>query len=194
MLGARFETGAEVVTREIGLDDALAGANWLITGEGRSGRPDPLHGKAPFIACKRARCGRAGDLALRRDGVDAVALGKGARTSWILERTDKRSHAWRALRHDTNVDATGRERLQETTGSARGRGVEGLGDGRDDSDARDAFDDRNVERDVLRYRQVMREQSAIRVSVEVARGIVMTRALIAASRGEQAPGVDMRLC
>ena len=54
MLGARFEAGAEVVAREVGLDAALDGANWLITGEGRSD-VQTLHGKAPFIACQHAR-------------------------------------------------------------------------------------------------------------------------------------------
>ncbi|PLZ03689.1 glycerate kinase [Burkholderia sp. WAC0059] len=53
MLGASFEPGAEVVSRQIGLDAALQGANWLITGEGRSDA-QTLHGKAPFIACRHA--------------------------------------------------------------------------------------------------------------------------------------------
>ncbi len=53
MLGASFEPGAEVVARQIGLDEALAGADWLITGEGRSD-VQTLHGKAPFIACRHA--------------------------------------------------------------------------------------------------------------------------------------------
>ncbi|AQG98604.1 MULTISPECIES: glycerate kinase [Caballeronia] len=72
MLGARFETGAEVVAREIGLDAALEGANWLITGEGRSD-VQTLHGKAPFIACKHARA--AGVPACLLSGaVDSAAL------------------------------------------------------------------------------------------------------------------------
>jgi glycerate kinase len=53
MLGAQFRAGAEVVADEIGLDDALNGADWLITGEGRSD-VQTLHGKAPFVACRRA--------------------------------------------------------------------------------------------------------------------------------------------
>jgi glycerate kinase len=53
-LGARFEPGAEVVAVQVGLDAALDGANWLITGEGRSDT-QTLHGKAPFVACKHAR-------------------------------------------------------------------------------------------------------------------------------------------
>ncbi|MDR5833834.1 glycerate kinase [Caballeronia sp. LZ034LL] len=72
MLGARFETGAEVVAREIGLDDALAGANWLITGEGRSD-VQTLHGKAPFIACKHARAAGV-PASLLSGAVDSAAL------------------------------------------------------------------------------------------------------------------------
>jgi glycerate kinase len=54
MLGADFQPGAEVVAAQLGLDAALEGANWLITGEGRSDT-QTLHGKAPFIACRHAR-------------------------------------------------------------------------------------------------------------------------------------------
>ncbi len=54
MLGADFQPGAEVVAAQLGLDAALDGANWLITGEGRSDT-QTLHGKAPFIACRHAR-------------------------------------------------------------------------------------------------------------------------------------------
>lgn len=52
LLGASFEPGTEVVARQVGLDAALDGAHWLITGEGRSDA-QTLHGKAPFIACRR---------------------------------------------------------------------------------------------------------------------------------------------
>lgn len=54
MLGATFRPGAEVVADNIGLDTALADADWLITGEGRSDA-QTLRGKAPFVACRRAR-------------------------------------------------------------------------------------------------------------------------------------------
>ncbi|SPB16412.1 glycerate kinase [Caballeronia novacaledonica] len=72
MLGARFETGAEVVAREIGLDAALEGANWLITGEGRTD-VQTLHGKAPFIACKHAR-DQGVPASLLSGAVDSAAL------------------------------------------------------------------------------------------------------------------------
>ncbi|MDR6502389.1 glycerate kinase [Burkholderia ambifaria] len=72
MLGAQFEAGAEVVARQVGLDAALAGADWLITGEGRSD-VQTLHGKAPFIACRHAQ---AADVpaSLLSGAVDPAAL------------------------------------------------------------------------------------------------------------------------
>lgn len=72
MLGARFEPGAEVVAREIGLDTALEGAHWLITGEGRSD-VQTLHGKAPFVACKHARALNV-EASLLSGAIDPAAL------------------------------------------------------------------------------------------------------------------------
>ncbi|MEA3088957.1 MAG: glycerate 2-kinase [Caballeronia sp.] len=72
MLGARFEAGAEVVAREVGLDEALDGANWLITGEGRSD-VQTLHGKAPFIACQHARA-HGVEASLLSGAIDPAAL------------------------------------------------------------------------------------------------------------------------
>ncbi|WP_416186556.1 glycerate kinase [Herbaspirillum sp. RTI4] len=72
MLGAHFESGAETVANHIGLDAALSGADWLITGEGRSDA-QTLHGKAPFIASRRAR--QAGVAAtLLSGGIEPQAL------------------------------------------------------------------------------------------------------------------------
>ncbi|EIJ47200.1 glycerate kinase [Herbaspirillum sp. GW103] len=74
MLGAQFRSGAETVADHIGLDQALAGADWLITGEGRSDA-QTLHGKAPFIASQRAR--RAGvPTTLLSGGIDRKSLEK----------------------------------------------------------------------------------------------------------------------
>ncbi|WP_069268098.1 glycerate kinase [Paraburkholderia nodosa] len=72
MLGASFEPGAEVVARTIGLDEALDRADWLITGEGRSD-VQTLHGKAPFIACRRAAAVGV-PATLLSGAVDAAAL------------------------------------------------------------------------------------------------------------------------
>ena len=52
-LGGEIRSGAEVVADLIGLDAALAGADWLITGEGRTDR-QTLLGKAPLVAARRA--------------------------------------------------------------------------------------------------------------------------------------------
>ena len=53
LLGGQLRSGAEVIADLLGLDTALEGADWLITGEGRSDR-QTLLGKAPFIAARRA--------------------------------------------------------------------------------------------------------------------------------------------
>jgi glycerate kinase len=53
MLGGRMRAGGEVVADIAGLDRALADADWLITGEGRSDA-QTLAGKAPWIAARRA--------------------------------------------------------------------------------------------------------------------------------------------
>jgi glycerate kinase len=53
LLGGQLRSGAEVIADLLGLDAAIEGADWLITGEGRSDR-QTLLGKAPFIAAKRA--------------------------------------------------------------------------------------------------------------------------------------------
>jgi glycerate kinase len=53
LLGGRVRSGAEVIADLLGLDAALEGADWLITGEGRSDR-QTLLGKAPFIAARHA--------------------------------------------------------------------------------------------------------------------------------------------
>lgn len=54
LIGAEIRSGAEVVADLLGLDAALAGADWLITGEGRSDR-QTLLGKAPLVAAQRAQ-------------------------------------------------------------------------------------------------------------------------------------------
>jgi glycerate kinase len=72
MLGAQFQPGAEVVAVQQGLDVALSGANWLITGEGRSDT-QTLRGKAPFIACQHARAAGV-PASLLSGAVDPSAL------------------------------------------------------------------------------------------------------------------------
>ena len=53
LLNAHLLSGAEVVSDLLHLDEALQTADWLITGEGRSDH-QTLHGKAPYIVCKKA--------------------------------------------------------------------------------------------------------------------------------------------
>ncbi|GAB3630547.1 glycerate kinase [Pandoraea terrae] len=53
LLGAQFRSGAEVVAERVGLPQAVEGADWLITGEGRSDG-QTLSGKTPMIAAQVA--------------------------------------------------------------------------------------------------------------------------------------------
>jgi glycerate 2-kinase len=53
LVGGRFASGAEVVADLIGLDAALAEADWVITGEGRTDA-QTLLGKAPSVVARRA--------------------------------------------------------------------------------------------------------------------------------------------
>ena len=63
---ARSRSGAEVVADSIGLDAALADADWVITGEGRSDR-QTLLAKAPFVVARaRGTRRRSGHAGLRR--------------------------------------------------------------------------------------------------------------------------------
>jgi glycerate kinase len=54
LLGGVPQSGAEVVADLIGLDAALHGADWALTGEGRTDR-QTLLSKTPFVVAARAR-------------------------------------------------------------------------------------------------------------------------------------------
>jgi len=54
LLGADVRSGAEVVAELVRLDDAIAGAQWVVTGEGRSDR-QTLLSKAPFVVARHAK-------------------------------------------------------------------------------------------------------------------------------------------
>jgi glycerate kinase len=73
LLGGELRSGAEVVADLVRLDAALDGADWLITGEGRSDR-QTLLGKAPLVAARHAKA----------HGVPATLL------SGAIERNDLR--------------------------------------------------------------------------------------------------------
>jgi glycerate kinase len=53
LIGGEMRSGAEVVADLIGLDAALDGADWAITGEGKSDEQTAL-GKTPLIVARRA--------------------------------------------------------------------------------------------------------------------------------------------
>ena len=75
LLGAKFESGAQTVSRLIGLAEACKNADWLITGEGRTDA-QTLLGKTPFAAAQIAReNGNPGLKAtLISGGVDPASL------------------------------------------------------------------------------------------------------------------------
>ena len=57
LVGGAFRSGAEVVAGLVGLDAALAGADWAITGEGRTDA-QTLLAKAPVVVALHARAAR----------------------------------------------------------------------------------------------------------------------------------------
>jgi glycerate kinase len=72
MLGGTFRSGADVVAEIIGLDAALAGAAWAITGEGRSDAQTAMR-KAPWVVAERGALARV-PVALLSGALDATAL------------------------------------------------------------------------------------------------------------------------
>ncbi|BAN34173.1 glycerate kinase [Sulfuricella denitrificans skB26] len=53
LLGGRYYSGAETVCQLLGLDAALEGADWVVTGEGRSDS-QTHQGKAPWVVAQHA--------------------------------------------------------------------------------------------------------------------------------------------
>jgi glycerate kinase len=72
LLDGEFHSGADVVADLIGLDAALADADWAFTGEGRSDAQTLLR-KAPYIVAERARA-RSVPVTLISGAIDAEAL------------------------------------------------------------------------------------------------------------------------
>jgi glycerate kinase len=72
LLGGSFQSGAEVVADLVGLDAALADADWAITGEGRSDAQTLLR-KAPFVVAEHARA-NAVPITLISGAIDSSAL------------------------------------------------------------------------------------------------------------------------
>jgi glycerate kinase len=73
LLGGTFRSGAEVVAGLIGLDAALAHADWAFTGEGRSDVQTLLR-KAPFVVAECAAA-RQVPVTLISGAIDPAALG-----------------------------------------------------------------------------------------------------------------------
>ncbi len=72
LLGGQFASGADVVAALIGLPEALADADWAITGEGRSDA-QTLLAKAPFVVARLAA--ESGiPVTLISGAIDATAL------------------------------------------------------------------------------------------------------------------------
>jgi len=72
LLGGEMRSGADVVAELLGLDAALEGADWLITGEGRTDR-QTLLGKAPLVAARHAAA-KAVPVTLISGSIDREAL------------------------------------------------------------------------------------------------------------------------
>jgi len=72
LVGGSFRSGAEVVADLIGLDAALEGATWALTGEGRTDSQTLLR-KAPFVVAERAAAAGV-PITLLSGAVDAAAL------------------------------------------------------------------------------------------------------------------------
>lgn len=72
LLGARMQSGADVVAGLIGLHAALAEADWAITGEGRSDA-QTLLAKAPFVVAQRGAA-LGVPVTLLSGAVDGAAL------------------------------------------------------------------------------------------------------------------------
>ena len=72
LIGGKLRSGAEVIADLIGLDQALAGADWAISGEGRSDAQTAL-GKVPLIVARRAAKQRV-PASLISGSIDRAAL------------------------------------------------------------------------------------------------------------------------
>ena len=72
LIGGEFRSGAEVVADLLQLDAAMQGADWAITGEGRTDL-QTLLGKTPHLVARRAaKCGVP--ISLLSGGIDRAAL------------------------------------------------------------------------------------------------------------------------
>ncbi len=77
LIGGEMRSGAQVVADLVGLDAALSGADWLVTGEGRSDA-QTLLGKTPWVVAQRAAA-QGVPATLLSGGIDRAALPEFAR-------------------------------------------------------------------------------------------------------------------
>jgi glycerate 2-kinase len=77
LIGGEMRSGAQVVADLVDLDAALTGADWLVTGEGRSD-VQTLLGKTPWVVAQRAAAQRV-PATLLSGGIDRTALPELAR-------------------------------------------------------------------------------------------------------------------
>ena len=136
LLGATCVSGAEAVAELVQLDAALAGADWSISGEGRSDE-QTLAGKAPLVVARRAR-GAGVPITLLSAAIDGAALPELCRffdgcfaispgpisfdesvatTEQLLaDRAEQLARLWIAARGDSRLSAN--ERVKPGAGPA----------------------------------------------------------------------------
>lgn len=109
-LGARYRSGADTLLELVGFGRLLHGADWVMTGEGRSDA-QTLHGKAPCAVARRAR--QAGvPVALLSGQIDAqaqAALGALFDALYAVARSPEEVSA--AMRHPERQLAHAAERV-----------------------------------------------------------------------------------
>jgi glycerate kinase len=108
-LGARYLSGADTLLELVGFERLLHGADWVMTGEGRSDA-QTLHGKAPCAVARRAR--QAGvPVALLSGQIEAqaqAALGALFDALYAVARSPEEVSA--AMRHPAQQLANAAER------------------------------------------------------------------------------------
>jgi glycerate 2-kinase len=70
LLGAEYRSGAQEIAQLVHLPQALQGADWLITGEGKSDR-QTLNGKAPYRAAKLAQAAQVKQITVLSGLIEA---------------------------------------------------------------------------------------------------------------------------
>ena len=101
-LNGELKPGAEIVLDEIGIDKALLGADWLITGEGRIDSQTAM-GKAPATAALRAKKAGANVIGIAGCVTDDAYLCNGKGIDAIFPVIDKAMPLEEAMDKDVTV-------------------------------------------------------------------------------------------